>query len=378
MAPTGAPAVTPDRTGGVGAATRPRVLHVIGSLDGGGAERVLLTVLHGLPEVTHALAAGAGGALLPLVPTAIPVSPAATARELAELMATWRPEVVHTWLDGSLLSAIVPAAHLGVPVVHRLYNVPSGMAAHERHEANRREQMRHALGATTAVCALSSAAADDAVAYYGIARPRVVLNGVPLAGARGNTAAAPRRRGPVVLAVGRLAPEKGHTHLIDAVARLSGRHPSLELWLAGVGRCEPALRAQVHAARLDSQVRFLGFCEDVNALYAAADVFVCPSLTEGFGNAVAEALTAGVPVVASDLPAIRHDMLADAPGARLVPAADPASLAAALDELLCDAAARATLAATGRIVARRLGVERMLADYQALYADLAELSRAAA
>lgn len=355
------------------------MLHVIGSFDGGGAERVLLTVLHGVRGASHALAAGAGGALLPLVPARIPVSSAATAGELGELMASWRPDVVHTWLDGSLLSAIVPAAHLGIPVVHRLYNVPSGMAAHERHEANRRELMTHALRVATAVCALSSAAADDAVTYYGIERPRIVLNGVPLAGARGAALPVTRRTGgPVLLAIGRLAPEKGHAHLIDAVARLAARHPSLELWLAGVGTCEPALRAQAHAAGVAAQVRFLGFCEDVTALHAAADIFVCPSLTEGFGNAVAEALAAGLPVVASDLPAIRHDVLGDADGARLVPPADPARLAAALDDLLSDAPSRARLATAGRDAARRLRVEHMLADYEAIYAGLTEQARAAA
>jgi len=351
----------------------PRILHVIGSFDGGGAERVLLTVLHGLPGGPQALAVGAEGSLLPLVPGAVPVFRAATERELAEVMADWRPDVVHTWLDGSLLTAIVPAAHLGIPLVHRLYNISSAMAAHDDHGARHHRLMSRALQTATRVCALSSAAADDAVAYYGIARPQVITNGFPLAGARRNVSRPARPAdGSVLLAVGRLSPEKGHAVLIEAMARLAGRHPAAELWIAGVGAGDGQLRELAQSLGLGARVTFLGFCEDVSSLHAAADIFVCPSLTEGFGNAVAEAAIAGMPLVASDLPAIRTDVLAGQPAALFVPPGDVEALAAALDRALSDLATRASLAEATHAVADRLRVDRMLEDYRALYASVVE------
>lgn len=356
-----------------------RVLHVIGSFDGGGAERVLLTLLHRLTGCAQALAVGAEGSLLPLVPDTIPVFRATTERELADLMAAWRPDLVHTWLDGSLLTAIVPAAHLGLPLVHRLYNISSVMAAHDDRGCRHQRLMAQALEAATRVCALSSAAADDAVAYYGIVRPEVIANGFPLAGNRSNVAhVAKSTSGHVVLAVGRLSPEKGHACLIEAMARLTGKHPLVELWIAGVGARESQLRELAQSAGVGPRVKFLGFCEDVTALHAAADIFACPSLTEGFGNAVAEAVIAGMPVVASDLPAIRSDVLAGSSAALLVPPGDVEALAAALDRVLSDALVRAVLARAAYATANRLSVDRMLAEYKAFYACVIEDARAAA
>ena len=139
--------------------SEPRILHVISSFNGGGAERVLLTVLHGLHGYTQALAVGDGGTLLPLVPSVIPVHQASTERELAAVMAAWQPDVVHTWLDGSLLTAILPAAHLGIPIIHRLCNISSAMAAQAQLSPRHKSLMAQALGTATRVCALSSAAA---------------------------------------------------------------------------------------------------------------------------------------------------------------------------------------------------------------------------
>lgn len=357
----------------------PRVLHVIGSLNGGGAERVLLTVLHGLVGCPQALAVGAEGSLLPLVPGVIPVFRATSERELAEVMVDWRPDVVHTWLDDSLLTAIVPAAFLGLPLVHRLYNISSAMAAHDDHGARHHRLMAGALSTAARVCALSSAAADDAVAYYGITRPQVITNGFPLAGARSEVTHSAGMTGrPVVLAVGRLSIEKGHAVLIEAMARLSRSHPLAELWIAGVGPRDGQLRQLAQALGIGSRVTFLGFREDVSSLHAAADLFVCPSLTEGFGNAVAEAVIAGLPVVASDLPAIRTDVLAGQPAALLVPPGDVGALASALDRGLSDAATRAALVDATHAVAGRLRVDRMLEDYRVLYVSVVEDARVAA
>src|SRR5436190_21814946 len=93
----GAPVVTP-----------PTVLHVITSLGGGGAERVMLTVIAGLPDVRHHLAVGDRGVLLPHVPESVPIHNARLGNAVSELIARLKPEVIHTWHDESLLTAIVP------------------------------------------------------------------------------------------------------------------------------------------------------------------------------------------------------------------------------------------------------------------------------
>ena len=101
---------------------------------------------------------------------------------------------------------------------------------------------------------------------------------------------------PLVLALGRLHPNKGFDVLLEAMARV----PDAYLWLAGEG----PLRAELEdlAARLGvrPRTRFLGWRDDVAALYAACDLVVCPSRHEPLGNVVIEAWAQSVPIIAAD------------------------------------------------------------------------------
>ena len=98
----------------------------------------------------------------------------------------------------------------------------------------------------------------------------------------------------LVLAMGRLHQNKAFDVLIDALVDLPGHW----LWLAGVGPLEAALRQQAGTAGVLDRVRFLGWRDDIPALLAAADIFVCPSRHEPLGNVVIEAWAHGVPAVA--------------------------------------------------------------------------------
>ncbi len=351
----------------------PRVLHVISSFDGGGAERVLLTLLNGLTDLPQHLALGGDGALLPLVSPAVPVHPVRTEEQLADLMRRVRPDVVHTWLDNSLLMTVVPAAQLGVPVVHRIYNMPSVNQVYEPCAPGNHQKLARALRAIARVVSLSETAAEDAETFYGIARPPVIHNGFPLAGERSREGT--RFKKPVgrlvILNVARLGVQKGHTYLADAFARIADRHPLAELWIAGIGPQEETLRAQAAAAGVTDRVRFMGFQEDVSALHAEADLFVFPSLSEGFGNALGEAMLAGLPIVATDLPVIRRDVLGGQAAAELFPPGDSVALARILDRLLADPSARAALGARACQASVRFEVGRMLDQYRQVYYELA-------
>jgi glycosyltransferase involved in cell wall biosynthesis len=157
-------------------------------------------------------------------------------------------------------------------------------------------------------------------------------------------------RSPVVLAVGRLVPQKGFDILIDAVARLRNRQPVPVLVIAGEGLLAGPLAARARAAGVEA--RFLGARTDVPALLAAADVVAVPSRWEGQPLAVQEALRAGRPVVASragGIPALTGEQ-----AALLVEPADPAALAAALASVLDDPALASRLGAAAAARARDL------------------------
>lgn len=141
------------------------------------------------------------------------------------------------------------------------------------------------------------------------------------------------RRPEVVLVVGRLSPEKGVDVLIDAFARL--RHREARLMIAGEGPERARLERQARDLGIAERVRFLGHVAEIRPLYRQARVLAVPSHTEAFGMVVVEALAHGLPIVATACTG-PTEILDGGRFGRLVPIADPASLAAGLDATLDD------------------------------------------
>ena len=139
---------------------------------------------------------------------------------------------------------------------------------------------------------------------------------------------------PVVLAVGRLAPQKGLDVLIDAAVRWRARDPRPRTVIAGEGPLAAALRAQARQSGAD--VELLGARRDVPALLAIADVVVIPSRWEARALILQRAMRAGRPIVATSVGGAPE--LTGPDGAILVPAGDPGALAAAVTAVLDDTA----------------------------------------
>jgi glycosyltransferase involved in cell wall biosynthesis len=148
---------------------------------------------------------------------------------------------------------------------------------------------------------------------------------------------------PLVVALGRLHPNKGFDVLLAALARA----PRFYLWLAGDGPQRAKLEAQARKLGLESRVRFLGWREDSPALLAAADLFVCPSRIEPLGNVVIEAWAMGTPVIATDAAGPR-ELIEDGENGVLVPIENADLLAHAMQNLIDDADRRAHFKLSGR------------------------------
>jgi glycosyltransferase involved in cell wall biosynthesis len=163
---------------------------------------------------------------------------------------------------------------------------------------------------------------------------------------------------PIVLAVGRLAPQKGFDVLLEAMGRLLDRDPAPLLVIAGQGPLARELAARSRTAGTDA--RFLGQRGDVPALLGAADVVVVPSRWEGQPLIAAEALRAGRPLIASRVGGI--PALTGEDGALLVPPGDPARLASALSSVLDDPALSRRLGAAALTRAAALPTESGAVD----------------
>jgi glycosyltransferase involved in cell wall biosynthesis len=181
----------------------------------------------------------------------------------------------------------------------------------------------------------------------------------------------PLRR-PTVGVVARLAPQKGHAVLFDALPAVRQVVPDLHVRLVGHEELSTTaeLRSRAAARGVEDIVTFEGFRADVADVLADLDVFVLPSLWEGFGLVLLEAMAAGRPVVASAVGPI-PEIVVDGVTGLLVPPGDPAALADAITRLLLDPELAAAYGRAGRArVERELRVETMVARTEALYDEL--------
>jgi glycosyltransferase involved in cell wall biosynthesis len=175
---------------------------------------------------------------------------------------------------------------------------------------------------------------------------------------------------PTLVTIGRLSAEKGQRYLIDAVGVLRDAGIRVSLNIVGDGPLEPTLRAQIASRGLGDRVHLVTSTPRISRLLEDADLFVFPSLHEGFGVAVIEAMAAGVPVVASDIPAMREVLGEATPSGLLVPPRDSRALAEAITRAL-DQTERLRLRDRGfRRVQAEFSVERGAREYQSLYLRL--------
>jgi glycosyltransferase involved in cell wall biosynthesis len=183
------------------------------------------------------------------------------------------------------------------------------------------------------VIAMCQQNARDVREQYGV--PEAVIRTIP-PGIHPERFKEARPEGPIVLSVCRLYPRKGLEHLLRAMPEVLARVPGARLLLAGKGALEGELRALASGLGLGGAVEFLGYVPEdaLPALYARAAVFAMPSLYEGFGLVMLEAMASALPVVAFRTGAA-PDLVRDGETGWL---ADPATLGDRLARVLEDAA----------------------------------------
>jgi glycosyltransferase involved in cell wall biosynthesis len=173
--------------------------------------------------------------------------------------------------------------------------------------------------------------------------------------------------------VGWLIPIKGVTYLVSAMAKVLEKHPESMLVLVGKGdekgEEEVKLSKQVENLGIVDNVRFLGWRQDVNEIMGCFDIFVLPSLNEGMGRVLVEAMSACLPIVASRVGGI-PDLVKDGKNGLLVPPADASALEKAISALLVDKKKRKRMGAAGKKMCRPYSVEAMVEQIDDLYREL--------
>jgi glycosyltransferase involved in cell wall biosynthesis len=245
----------------------------------------------------------------------------------------------------------------------------------------RRVALRAAMCGHTRVAAVSHQLADHISRDLRLRRSRIAMirNGVRFSPASKSTLRDELSLRPgdrLLVAVGNLYEVKGHRYAIDALARLADRHPALHLAIAGRGELARPLAERARALGLGNRVHLLGLRDDVAGVLAAADLFVMPSLSEGLPLALLEAMFAGRAIVATGVGEVRST-LDDGQAGVIVPPANAAALADAIDGLLGDPGRADALARRARDrAAAEYDVAHMVRHYGSMYHAL--LARAEA
>ena len=176
--------------------------------------------------------------------------------------------------------------------------------------------------------------------------------------------------GPLLGVAAELDPRKGHRYLLEAMPLVLRRRPDAVLLVMGHGPLQQDLQARISLMNLEGSVRMLGHREDMPEMLSLLDVLVLPSLNEGMGRVVVEAMACAKPVVASNVMGI-PELVEDGVTGLLCRPANPQDLAEKILRLLEDSELARKMGAAGKErVYPRYDASRMVAAYEALYEAL--------
>jgi glycosyltransferase involved in cell wall biosynthesis len=175
--------------------------------------------------------------------------------------------------------------------------------------------------------------------------------------------------GLVVGTMGWLLPIKGPIYLLKAMAEVWQDHPDIQLVYVGKGDLEKELKEEAYQAGVSDKVKFLGWRDDIPEIMQIIDIFVLPSLNEGMGRVLVEAMASGKPIVASNVGGI-PDLVKNGHNGFLVAPGDVNGLSLAIKKLIEDEQLRLKMGRKGRNMAPHFRVEKMVEKIDALYSSL--------
>lgn len=327
--------------------TRRRVLFLIPTLTGGGAERVVVTLLQHLDrrrfDLALAVADTRGAAFRDAVPPDVEFIDLGCRRvrhalpKLVRLLWRRRPDVVlstlgHLNLALSIVRPVLPGSTRYI--ARETIVVSQGITEYARPRLWAWAYRRF-YGRFDRVICQSRDMRNDLVSAFGLDAKRAVVVHNPVDRERIVVAVAAQAPLPAppgwrhLVAAGRLVHQKGFDLLLDALARAPRQ--DLQLTLLGEGPLRDTLAAQASALGVADRVHFAGFQRNPYPTIAAADLFVLSSRYEGFPNVVLEALACGTPVVATPAPGGVREILDGIEGCIVADEVSAQALAAALD-----------------------------------------------
>lgn len=343
------------------------------SLRGGGAERVMVTIANGLASRGHRVdlvLACADGPYLSEVSPAVKLVALNRARTIKSLLPLAR--YLRRAQPDAMLAALNHANIVAI-IAHGLAGSKSRLVISERNSLRSlgtgrlfRWLMRRLYPKADAIIAVTKAGVQELTEELGLDPAKVLFIPNPvdtehlqkIASARPDHPWLTPGQPPVILAVGRLEPQKDYLTLLSALARLREQQP-VRLVILGEGSQRAFLEQKIAAAGLDDDVLLAGFQPNPFGWMGACAAYVMSSRYEGFPNSLVQAMACGARVISTDCPTGPFEILEGGKWGRLVPVGNADALARALQEVLADAESPASGA---RLASFRL--DRIIQAYE--------------
>ena len=385
--------------------SKPKVMHIITRLDmGGSAQNTLLTCLgqadkydvvlvHGLSQESHMAAlekkkveSHVGAArqkgvkvapLASLIRTIDPVKDLQALISLCKLMRQEKPAIVHTHTSKAGILGRLAAKISAVPII---IHTPHGHVfyGHFNRLISRLFWLTERLydRMTDGVVALTEGEKKDYLnlSVYHTDKIATIHSGVDIrrfSDIEINTGDLKKKIGLTTNAltvgtVGWLLPIKGPMVLLKAMAKLWPKFPEARLVYVGKGELERQLKSEAVQTGFADKVHFLGWRDDVHEIMQTFDIFVLPSLNEGMGRVLVEAMAAGKAVVASQVGGI-PDLVKHGQNGFLVNPGDITDLSYYIGRLLQDEKLRLKMGLSGRAISQNFNIKKMVEKIDAFY-----------
>ena len=364
-----------------------RITMVIPSISAGGAERVMATMANywakrgrkislitfddGSKADSYRLAPQIDRVRLNIAKTSGSVAFAlknnlGRIRRLRKAIRESEADCVISFLDSVNVLTLIATRKLGIPVIvsERVYSSLHNIGPVWNSLRNRTYPWADAVvGATARVVA----DLPPGIVPLG----KVIANPVTLDPDRGELKAE-WPQGPVLIAAGRLEPQKGFDSLLGAFASIANYLECWNLVILGEGPQRSTLELLARDLKIYKRVRFLGKVHNPHDYMRRARMFVLSSRFEGFPNALCEAMACGLPVIATDCPSGPRELINGGTAGMLVPVDDVDALACAIKRLASDESLRRKLGESAKHVSERFGVERIMKEWDELLYEVIE------
>jgi len=359
-----------------------RILYLITDLDIGGAEKNLYNLVLKLPQdkFIPKIVSLEGRSILgeKLLQKGIYVSPLYMINKLdftflfrlIGILKNFQPHILHTFLFHANFLGRIAGKIVGVPVIISSVRV---MEKEKKWHLVLESLTQNWIDMEICVC---KAVKEFRHKTLGIPKEKlkVIYNGLDLKKIESTQPCSKEKLGFtkdtfLIGTVARLSRQKGIPYLLFAMKKVVRKLPQARLVIVGQGEKNEEIKNLIIKLHLSPFVKLLGFCENALSIIAGLDIFVLPSLWEGFPNALLEAQALGIPAVATKVGG-NGEIIKEGESGILVPPGDSLSLAEAILKLARDKNLRKRMSSMAKDVKKFFTVEKMVRDHISLYEEL--------